>query len=170
MASRKPDTAKTFDGVFKRCFAEDGLDLDLASARQFARQVAFDYEGEKKWAAADFSEVAEFLIGAEGGTMPRPEAALIASRVVRAADVHQAPIADRYRASVIYLQGDRGPDLVASDARALAETLLFIGPEALANFQDAFAFAVAPRGLKKERSDAVKIALDVAKLSRRAVP
>lgn len=168
MASEEPVTATTFDGVFARCFAGDGLDLDLGTAVRTARQIAFDYDGDKTWAESDFVEIVRFLSSASGGAMSNPEAARLAARLLSAAETHRKSVARSFTDTYEYLTSRSGPNLARPDALALAEKILFVGPVALANFREAYQFADAEgdKGMGKERPDAIKLAMSVAALSR----
>jgi hypothetical protein len=167
MASKDAITAKTFDGVFTRCFAGDGLDLDLATAVRLARQIAFDYDGNKTFAEADFVELVKYLSSPAGGTMAHQASAQLAARLLTAADIHKKAVAQDFAKSVDYLTSSAGPNLTRPDALQLAEKLLFIGPAARDNFREAYQFAQSAKGMNKERPTAIKLALDVAKLSHK---
>ncbi|MCX6108814.1 MAG: hypothetical protein NTZ90_04320, partial [Proteobacteria bacterium] len=169
-ANQSEEAAAAFQSVFKQAFLKSYLDLDLADALRLARQLSLDFAGDASTARDDFTAIVGFCLRPRQLNLPKPACAKLASRIAgysSRTDEDGDSVAEPFIAAVDFLTDAKDPNLTTGDAMKIAEELVAVSPYAVDNFQQAYAYAVAPSGLKLERSEAVRFAKQIAGHSAR---
>ena len=165
-AQRSDGAAEAFSSIFKQAFLKSNLDLDIADALRLARKLSLDYTGSPATAQDDFAGIVHFCQEPRHLNLPKPACAKLAARIAAYGEgAEHSANAEAFITAFDFLTEDDGPHLTTADAIIIAEALVAVSPFAVDNFQQAFAYAVAPSGLKMERGEAVLFSQQVAKHS-----
>ena len=148
LALKSEGEARAFVGIFRLAFLDDGLDMDLASSVQIARELSVEFKGESSWAYDDFRKIVEFCLKDRGLDLPRVACGRLASRIAKRAEVANGGISsDFMKVFKFVVDPKNGPGITTSQALETAEEIALIGPDAVENLISAYRYAIRAKGL-----------------------
>lgn len=165
-ASAKDSETDTFTTVFRRCVAEDSLDLDIDTSLRIALQLSKEFAGDQKKVAKDFERVTDYCSDANHLGLPRTDCGRFAAAIAASGEKWQDGASKPFIKSFEYLTSSSGPALVTGDALKTAEMLAKQGPGAHENFQQAYQYAISTSGLNLPRDQAIHFAKKMAAITK----
>ena len=162
---RDDKTIEAFNSIFRRAFAEDGFDLDRASALNLAKKLSVEYKGNVAVAMSDFDIIADFCMARNNLDLPKERCAELAQRVAVMSSKHGLAVGSKFVETYRYLVQRGGPALTVKDALLVAEQLMKDHPNAADNFRLAYEYATAKRGLAVSREQAILFGKNMAAIS-----
>lgn len=165
-AQGKDAETDTFNTVFRRCIAEDSLDLDFDASQRIALQLSKEFAGDQKKVVKDFERVVDYCADTSRLGLPRTSCGRFAANVAQSGEKWEDGASKPFIRSFEYLASDSGPGLVTGDALKTAEMLAKQGPGAHENFQQAFQYATSSSGLNLPRDQAIHFAKKMAAITK----
>jgi len=154
---------ESFLTVFREAFLKEHLDLDLSSSLALARELSTDFHGDVLQARDDFKTLSDFCAQDAQLGLPKPECAQFAVRLVRKGESFSGGISRSFVDTFHFLRSNSGgPGLSTGDALKLDEQLVGYGFDAGRNFEQAFRYAVARKGLGMDNRSALDFAQKMA--------
>lgn len=166
LAASDETTSSAFTKIFRLAFEKYHLDLDFGAAVRLAQSMTLDFNGDPAIAAKDFEDIVSFCRARSGLDLSKPQCGELAGRIATLAGDQRENLGSMFIDTFKFLTGRDGPALTAKDALKVAEALTSAGPRALENFSEVYDYAIAEKGLKLSRSEAVNLAAKVAAHSR----
>lgn len=160
-AKEEKKVTMTFLSIFKQCYAEDYLNLDLMTSYKIAVSLSLDIEKFNQNIEKDFSELVKFCRSDEL-TLPFGECAALASRVIKKGEKFEAPMAESFKKLFRFLVEKDGPNRPSFDAVKISEEALTHGPSATQNFIWAYKHGTSKEGMGLDSSEAINFALKMS--------
>lgn len=157
--------------VFKSSFLKSGLDLDLATAVRFGRDLSIGYHGDVSQALEDFADLVAFCTDREELALPRSRCAGLAFQFTKYGEKSGLETFAPFRRGFAFLTRDEdGPGVSPEKALKLLAKIMVVSPAAVDNFQEAYLFGHRPKGVGLNRNKSIDLALRVAAHTYRKFP
>jgi hypothetical protein len=156
------ESHQTFQKIFKESFVQDLLDLDLMTALETAYNLSMNFNGNYQDLSNDFNYLVRFCVEQKNLGLPLKECAQYATRLARIGGDIEMPIAMTFKRGFDYLGKPEKANLPTADILKVIEKILPYGQVGLENFQQAFDYAIDPKGLGLGIKDAIQFSLALA--------
>lgn len=166
MALASPETAATFQNIFKEAYVRDMLDLDADLALKLAFDLADNFTGSYQHLAKDFHELAKFCLDQRGPGFALRDCAELIRRLARLSEKTQESVHETFQRAFGYLTDQATANLGTRDALHVLEQVLPYGAGGWENFRQAFEYSTRKEGLGLSVADGVKFSLGLVKRTR----
>jgi hypothetical protein len=160
--------SKAFAEIFRKTYLAEYLDLDPQTSLRIAKTLSTDFLGDPEIAARDYSQTIDFCLNRKGLDLTRPYCAELAARIARLGDRYPYGAARLFQDAYDYVSSDssRAPNRPTAEAVKLAEEITAQGPSGLANFREAYRYAISSGGLQVADHEALVFAKKMTTLSK----
>lgn len=155
IAKKDDAIADAFNSIFRKLYAQDGYDLDLRTAVDLAKSLSVDFVGNVRVALEDFDKISNFCSSTKSLDLPVRQCAELAQRIAVLGGRHEQSVNEKFVESFNYFTKSTGLGFTIKEALELSEDLMQKHPLAFGNFKQAYEYAISPRGLNADRTNAV---------------
>ena len=156
------ETMEAFVIVFQNAYAKNGLDLDLQTSLNLAKELSLEFKSKPEFAKKDFETTAKFCLNSL--SLPRPICAKLAGRIAKLSESTNIAAASYFVSAFEFLTDKAEVNLPTSEALALSEKIISQHPKGIENFKQAYKFSIAKEGLNLDKRKSIEFALKMAEL------